>query len=209
MRFALASVFALATSLAAVAGTASLREGSPFAAPAAPAAAPTNQALAGLELTGIVVIDQRPRFSLRDVTSSKIYWLELNQPEDGLTVVTYDAANSTATVEGRGGSRLLVLKQTAISTAPGLPAAVPAPAPVPQVAAGFSPPPRPVAQPAPRPEPAPANLTPEQVKTRQAETEARMLVSDLMEISMQERARHAEEQRRKAAAGGTATAPQK
>lgn len=199
MRFAAVSLTALAAVCLAHAGTESLRERAPFAAPSAPAAQPANSSLAGLELTGIVVIDQHPRFSLRDLSNSKSYWLELNRPEDGLTITSYDATNNTATVQGGGGSRLLFLKEIAITAAPLPPAApvLPAGAPALPVAAKAP----------PRPEPMPANLTPEQKKQRQAETEARMLVSDLMEISMQERARNAEAQRLKAAGGTPAPVP--
>lgn len=206
MRFVALSLVSL-VSAAALAGTDSLRQSTPFGT-ATPARIETNTTpgLATLELVGIAVIDKQPRFGLRDVGTNRAYWMGLNEEQDGLTIVAYNSAQNTATVQGRGGSRMLVLKNETITSA--------APAPMtPSVQAPAAPmQPRPTnvaasaPRPVPQPEPVPANLTPEQVKQRQAETEARMLVSDLMEISMQERARYAEEQRKRAA-GQTSPVP--
>jgi hypothetical protein len=176
----------------------SLLNSSPFlpaAAPVVPAPIDTG-ALAGLELAGILVIDKQPRFSIRDTASGRGTWIPLGGTEEGLTVTAFDEHASTITVSGRGTSRTLTLREAAIrntaanAPAPSVPGNVPRPAPA-------APAPLPVRPAMPPAQPA---LVPGPPRTtEEAEREARMLVSDLMEISMRERQRYEQQMRERQA----------
>jgi len=193
MRWFLASLAALTVLGSARAEPASLRNNSPFVPPAAGPAAPAeNQALATIEFTGFFVLGSKPSFSLRDTATNRSFWIDLSQTVEGLTATAYDADTHTVTITGRGGVRTLGLKEARIVSAPAIPATPPLPAPVPAAAAA---PPRPLTI----AEQLPANLTPPQRQQRTQEIEARMMVSDLLEIGQQERARYQEEQRRRPA----------
>ena len=191
MRVSVIGLVGLAVVAVAGAAPASLRQVSPFAPPDGPAPVADSQALGSIELTGILVMDKKPRFNLHDLASNRSFWILLGQSQNGLTATGYDAASNSVVVEGRGGVRAIRLKEARVISVPVPPSGMVA-------NSGATMPggqPRPIAL----PEPLPANLTPQQRVQRQQETEARMMVSDLLELSMQERARYQEQMRRRAA----------
>lgn len=203
----------LAAATAAGASMESLRERSPFVPPSTsqPAGGEVN-ALSSFELTGILSVGGKPQFSVRDTSTNRGFWLGLGETQDGLTVRSYDEASSSVVLEGRGARRNLVIREARVTTAappppvvnPHLqPAGPPLAAPQPGVAG-----PQQNAQiPPSAKKQAQAQVRDAKGRTNEeAERDARLLVSDLMEISIQERKRYEENQRR-AAAGLPRLAP--
>jgi hypothetical protein len=190
--------------------TSALPKESPFKGPAT-AAAPT-QAAETIEFAGVSAVGKRTDLIIYDKAAKKSHWIGVGETKDGISVVNYDARREQAVVKINGAQKVLPLRK---GTGP-----VNTPAGVTPVATGFNVPPQSLpanavavnVQPAPAPAapapsapatnaPAPAPGTPEaQVKQ---ETEARMLVSDLLEIGMAQRKAY-EEAQRKAAEGNTA-----
>lgn len=187
-----------------------------FAGPAA-AAGPAQAASETIEFVGVSTIGKHTDLIFLDKTSKKSHWIAKGDTVEGITLLNYDAQREEAVVKINGSQKTLPLRQGAKPGAAGRG--------IPQMAAGFNvaqlpqpavlptqtvvtpavvpppPVPTPVAPPqmeAPKPPEAPS--TPEAVK--KAETEARMLVSDLLEIGMQQRKAY-EEAQRKAAEGVT------
>ena len=186
----------------------------PFGGPATtgPAAAATET----LEFAGVSqVVGAKTRLVLYDKTLKKSHWIPEGETKDGIAVMRYDERRQQAVVKVNGVEKVLTLRKGSgpvnapagvapLPTGFNVPAAVPvptAPAPSPITAA---PPatvvPQTVVPPAAKPEAPP---TPE--SQAKAETEARMLVSDLLEIGMAQRKAYEEAQRR--AAEGNANTP--
>jgi len=200
VRFAPIILTFLSATFACAAGVDSLRERSPFVPPSAPQQTDAN-ALSTVELTGILSVGGKPQFSVRDTSTGRSFWLGLGETQEGLTARSYDAAASSVVIEGRGARRNIVIREARVTTAPPPPPVVAAQPPPqntsnPAVVAGG-------AQPAVQP------MTPAQKKQAQAqvrdakgrtneeaERDARLLVSDLMDLSVQERRRYEENQRR-------------
>lgn len=134
--------------------------------------------LQALQFSGISVIGSDHRFNLTNSRTHKSFWVALNESFDGFTVTSYDPASDSVIVQRGAFSRVVPLRRATIVAQ-----AVPAPVvPVPLPPAGAEPARtvvgvNEIANP----------KTPKEIA--QAEFEARMLVSDLMEISMRERAR--------------------
>jgi hypothetical protein len=192
----------LAASSIAHAGVESLRERSPFVPPTATQQADANaNALSAFELTGILSVGGKPQFSVRDTSTNRGFWLGLGETQEGLTVLSYDEASSSVVLEGRSARRTIVIREARVATAPPRPPVINVPPPSaqqpvlnPQVAAG--PPPNAATETAANPK----KQTNAKGRTNEeAERDARLLVSDLMEISIQERKRYEENQRRTAA----------
>jgi hypothetical protein len=192
----LPSAAVLAVGLSVCVGAVAATAASPFLPDAKPApqAAPAMDAeLQALQLSGISAIGDEVQFNLVDPRTKKSYWLALGATEGGITVVSYEADADAVVVRKGAQTRRLELRQSRIvASAPTSPA-VPAPTPA-----------------------APLDTTnvvgvdeiknptsPQEIK--QAEFEARMLVSDLLEISMRERARQKalREAKQREQAGGT------
>ena len=177
---------------------------SPFIPPSAPQTAGPVDALSAVELTGMFSLDGKPRFSLCDTTTGRSVWVGIGETQDGLTVRSYDEKTTSVVVEGRGATRRIVIKEATVKTA-----AAPRPAPtgLPQTAA---PQPGVLAQSRSQTvkavQPLKPKMAPRDPKVEAQERDARLLVSDLMEISIQERKRYRENQRR-AAAGLPRLAP--
>jgi hypothetical protein len=196
----LATVPAVLTAASvAMAGVESLRERSPFVPPAAPQQADANaNALSTFELTGILSVGGKPQFSVRDTATGRSFWLGLGETQEGLTARSYDADTSSVVLEGRGARRNIVIREARVTTAVPPPPALAAVAsqarqpPNPQIATGAT-------QPAAQPVTPAAKKQAVDAKGRtneEAERDARLLVSDLMELSVQERRRYEENQRR-------------
>lgn len=196
----------LAAALSAGAGVESLRDRSPFLPPAAQKSNAQGDALSSIELTGILSVDGKPKFSVRDTSSGRSFWIGLGETEEGLTIRSYDEAASSVVVEGRGESRQLVIREARVTTATGIPVPIQVAGPPGQparMAAIIPNPPPPPARPqqAPAQQSAPRQMAADGTAPKtdaEKERDARLLVSDLLEISIKERKRYEENQRRAA-----------
>lgn len=215
-RFAAAAVL-IVSGLATASGQSALVKQSPFAPPAAANAA-AQTAHDTIEFAGVSSIGKKTDLIFFDRTAKKSRWVPLGETVDGISAISYDAQHERATVKINGEQKVLVMRKsgTGSGAAPAMtvaPAMTPMPLPTvtPLPTTAMSAPPAPpvsagnVAQAQPAPAtPPPAPNTPE--AQARAETEARMLVSDLLEIGMAQRKAY-EEAQRKAAQGQTNTAP--
>ena len=163
----------------------SLAANSPFL-PSAGSAAAAAAAAQGepYELAGSSVQGSDVSVCIYERQAKRSQWIPVGGLVDGIRVISFDAAHDRAVVAISGAYRELSLRKSAVAPA-GPPAPVRA-APVALEAA--PPPPAPAAPPAP---PAPGSALHEQ-------QEARMLVSDLLEIGVQQRKAY-QEARQKAA----------
>ncbi len=186
---------------------------SPFLPPATGGAAEVS-ANEAIEFAGVVA-GKTTHLIFHDKTAKKNRWVQVGETVEGISVVSYDARRDQVVVKINGNQKVLALrKATGPVNAPAAVAALPP-------AAGFNvpsaPPPAaptteplvltpttlattaatPVAAPTPAPQPA-GPATPE-IQQKQ-ETEARMLVSDLLEIGMAQRRAYEEAQRKAASA---------
>lgn len=179
-----------------------------FDRPGPPTAAPASAGdaeLGALQLSGISTLGGKSMFNFIDPRSNRSFWVVLHGTTNGFSVESYDESTVTVVVSRQGQSRSLKLRQaqiTAMPVAAGAPRVPPVGVPA-RTTTG----------------PAPAVIrtadggeivnpkTPQEIA--QAETEARMMVSDLLEISMQERARQKalREAQQKQAAGGAVPPP--
>lgn len=156
-----------------------------------------------IELAGVSTVGDRTDLIFHDKISKKNRWIRLGSTADGITAVKYDARLEQAVVRMNGVEKVLTLRKgTGPLNAPMPPApavvATPAPAPVPANApTGALGPANPAGGTASPP------ATPEAIAKQ--ETEARMLVSDLLEIGMAQRKAYEEAQRKAAEANGAAT----
>ncbi len=138
--------------------------------------------LNAIQLAGISTLGGQSMFNLVDSRNNKSFWVTMKGTANGFTVDSYDAATDTVVIGYNGRTRPLKLRQAKIASMPTGPA-MPAPVPVRAVATG----PQPAVIHTPNGAEISNPKTPQEIA--QAETEARNLVSDLLEISMQERAR--------------------
>lgn len=138
-----------------------------------------NPDLEALQLSGISALGPEFRFNLFNIHTNKSFWIGMNRTVSGYTVTSYDSQNSSVVVEHNGASRSIALRKASfIAQGPVTPLAAPLVpvepfVPIPDSVEGVDE----IKNP----------QTPDEIK--QAEYEARMLVSDLLQISMQERER--------------------
>lgn len=203
--FLLPACLVLATSHSAEPGR-GLSVNSPFAPPGTPASGATGPTQENLEFAGVTTIGRQTQLVFQDKVSKKSLWLAKGESRGGITLVNYDAQREQAVLRIDGAEKVLTLRKARNPASPGH---VVAP-----VATGFELPATPpvagvpAADPNPPPSAAvlpPAPAAPADPKARQ-ESEARMLVSDLLEIGMAQR-RAYEEAQRKAAEGNAGTPP--
>ena len=159
-----------------------------FSPPAPAGAAPANTAdadLGSLQLSGISTLGGQSMFNFVDARNNRSFWIALNGSANGFSVVSYDETSDTVVVSRNGQQRSVKLRQAKIASMPGpVPQAAPAVVQAPAMPAG-GPPPAVIKTPDGGEIVNPK--TPQEIA--QAEMEARMMVSDLLEFSMQERAR--------------------
>ncbi len=181
---------------------------------AAPASTGTSETI---EFAGVSSIGKKTDLIFYDKTAKKSHWIAPGETKEGIAVVSYDDRRDEAVVKINGAQKTLPLRKVAPS--PGMarglpsmpsgfntpmattfptPAATQAPVIGGSVTAAANPSEVPVIQPAPAPG------SPAEVQKKQ-ETEARMLVSDLLEIGMAQRRAYEEAQRK--AADGSAQTP--
>jgi hypothetical protein len=207
----------LAAALHAQEKVTALPKNSPFGAPGAPVAT-ADGAVERIEFAGVSAVGKKTDLIFYDKTAKKSHWIGLGETKEGIAVLTYDEKREQAIVKINGVEKVLPLRKGQKVAA--------SPRPVPAVPTGFNitpagPVPLPVPTTSPTmannaPTPLPAVVTdpaqnrsapaaPETVQARQ-ETEARMLVSDLLEIGMAQRKAY-EEAQRKAAEGNPPATP--
>jgi len=188
---------------------------SPFV-PAGTAGAAVEAASETIEFAGVTTVGKRTDLIFHDKTTKKNHWIAKGEAKEGIAVLNYDEQRQQVVVKVNGTEKTLSLRKVASPRGGPRPVApqptgfnVPvAPTPAPTVAtseplvitpgagagqAGVTISAAPAA-------PAAAE-SPEATRIRQ-ETEARMLVSDLLEIGMAQRKAY-EEAQRKAASGET------
>lgn len=151
---------------------------SPFmpAPGSAVAAAPTNETL---ELGGFSGTGQTTVVCITDIQAKRSHWIPVGSTTEGIKVLSFDAAKDQATITVGGQQKTLRMRKSTVAAAG-------------TAAAGFA-----TAAPAavtptqgvPQPPPAPGSIA-------QQETEARMLVSDLLEIGIQQRKAYEEAQKK-------------
>lgn len=204
-RVALPALFFTAGVFAAENGS-QLPKSSPFLTPAG-AGAPAAAANETIEFSGVSAMGQRTDLIFKNKTSNKSSWIAKGETKDGISVLNYDADKEQAVIKVNGIEKVLALRRVTAASAKVRPVA-----PLPT---GFN-----VATPAvtnaipsiaaPLPANAPAATTAPstpQTEVQKQETEARMLVSDLLEIGMAQRKAYEEAQRKAAEVGGTPPAP--
>ena len=168
-----------------------------------------------LEFAGVSVIGKKTLVNLYDKQLKKNRWISVGDTVDGLNVLTYDARRDQVVVKVGGEQKLLTLrKSTGVVSAPSFTMVAPNPAMnfnVPTPAAAdviqkIQPPPPASATPAtdapvaaaPVAEPAKPDAPAAPLSIARQEEEARMLVSDLLEIGMAQRKAYEEKQRQTA-----------
>lgn len=152
---------------------------SPFLPPPdAPALAPAT-AVADYEFVGMTTFGQQTLLGIVRASDKQSFWIPLGRMVNGITAVSYDAKSDRAVIRTDGKTYTLSMRQSAIvplsSAAPTAPTTASSNAAPAGVTA--------------------APLTPQQEK----EMEARMLVTDLLEIGQQQRKAYEEAQRQAAA----------
>jgi hypothetical protein len=188
---------------------------SPFSPPASAASTAAAAASETLEFAGVSAMGNRTDVILFDKTARKSHLITAGETVAGISVLNYDARRDQVVIRVNGQQKTLTLRKSSAPTGGVPPAAapmpvgfnVPPPAP-PPVAVGSTTgviPPAPAPEVAPPPAAAPAATAAapaspaQQLQTKQ-ETEARMLVSDLLEIGMAQRRAYEEAQRKAAEA---------
>lgn len=187
-------------------------------------AAPTAAASETIEFAGVSSIGKKTDLIFYDKTAKKSHWIPPGETKEGISVISYDERRDEAVVKVNGVQKTLALRKAAPTTGvargvapvptgfntplpPPLTAPVPAQVPVPGTLVTSA---TPTTQDPAATPPAPPPGSPAEVQKKQ-ETEARMLVSDLLEIGMAQRKAYEEAQRKAAegqppnASGGTAT----
>jgi len=176
-----ATIAVLLASTTASAQTA-LPKDSPFLP--APGSATSNDTShqEGLELAGVSSTAKNTLVCIYDNQTKRSHWIPVNATVEGIKVVAYDATLDQVSLLVGGQQKVLRLRKATVSGV-----AIPNPG---ATAAGFA---TPAVQPStpgtPQPPPAPGSIA-------QQETEARMLVSDLLEIGIQQRKAYEEAQKK-------------
>jgi hypothetical protein len=188
---ALARWTGLAAALAAGIGFASaqssLADSSPFLPASGGSAGASAQASDTYELAGVAISGSDVAVCIFERAKKQSRWISVGETTDGIKVLRYDEAKDHATVTIAGAVKELYLRKAAVSSAL-----------APQPAQGFA-----TTYPAPAPAPSPPVQTqPGDVKRddKKDEKEARMLVSDLLEIGIQQRKAYEEAKRKNAGA---------
>jgi hypothetical protein len=171
-----------------------------------------------IDFAGVNAVGKRTDLRFYDKTTKKGYWIAEGETVEGINVLKYDARREQVVVKINGVEKTLTLRKGAGPL--NAPAAVAPqhtgfniPAQPAAVVQKIQPPPPPSLTPAVEqpavPAPLPVNKpeAPATPETQQKqETEARMLVSDLLEIGMAQRKAY-EEAQRKASEGATTGQP--
>jgi len=174
------SALALFTALGARAQIVLPKE-SPFM-PAPGAAAVDQPANDTFELKGFSSTGKTLLVCVYDTQAKRSHWIAVDSTVEGIKVVAFDPAKEEATIAVGGQKKTLRMRKPLVAAGTNTPGVA---------AAGFaSPVTAPiVTQGIPQPPPAPGSIA-------QQEVEARMLVSDLLEIGIQQRKAYEEAQKK-------------
>lgn len=184
-----------AASLAAEAS--SLPEQSPFLPPPAAAAPAAGEAAAGYQLSGMTVVGKDTLLSITRESDKRSTWIVVGQTLGEVTAVSYDPAKDQAVIRTGGKEHTLTMRRSAVVAAAVSPLIPPNAA---AVLASIQ------ASPTPAAEPAPVTMPPLSLQ-EEKEMEARMLVTDLLEIGQRQRKAYAEAQRQAALKAAEAARP--
>lgn len=159
-----------------------------------------NAPVETLEFAGVSTLGKRTDLVIHDKVAKKSRWIGLGETLDGITVLNYDARLEQVVVRANGTEKVLSLRKASGPVNAPLPVVAPGP-PIPrQPEPDATPltPTAPMLMPAGQPAAATAQDLPRPTPTVQArqEEEARMLVSDLLEIGMAQRKAYEEAQKR-------------
>ncbi len=187
---------------------------SPFEDTRKPAAA-VAAASETIEFAGVSALGKRTDLIFYDKTAKKNHWIAEGETKEGISVLKYDARREQVVVKINGAEKILQLRKgsgpvNAPAGVPPMPVGFNTPAPLPAGVQKIQPPPPTgptgvgvdapaVAAPPPAAKPE-GPATPE--LQQKQETEARMLVSDLLEIGMAQRKAYEEAQRKAASTDG-------
>lgn len=191
--------------LAAQAAEKSTTKTSPFVPAPTPATAPTTTAPENYELAAISTIGTKTTVSIYDKAAKKGRWIRVGESSDGIQVLRFDPRREQVVVRIQNGPEKTLSLRTSTSTpvvTTSSLSAVSPPIPLPPV--------KPESEPAvlaDAPPPTPASATPPPAPGTPAyqEHEARMLVSDLLEIGMAQRKAYEDAQRKAAESAANAT----
>ena len=157
----------LAFAGATVGTGADLKEDSPFLPPGGGVVTPKPSTpaptLANLEFSGVMSFGQATLISVHNLQTSKGVWILLGGEEEGIRVLNYNPELQEVTIASLGVTTILKLREADFSGGSWI-------RPLPTLEQEYG-----------RP-----------LTIKEQETEARMLVSDLLEIGMKERARQRE-----------------
>lgn len=163
---------------------------SPFLPPPDAPAAASATAPADYEFVGMTALGQETLLGIVRTSDKRSFWIPLGRTANDITAVSFDNKSDRAVIRVDGRSYTLSMRQSVIVPLEPTVTASPPPAAAPAA---------PGTPPAGVP---PAPLTPQQEK----EMEARMLVTDLLEIGQQQRKAYEEAQRQAAARAKAAAA---
>jgi hypothetical protein len=180
IRLVILSAFLLTTAARAESQT----KDSPFL-PAAGIATPTKAGPSEYELGGMSVVGKETLLSITRQSDKRSSWIQVGKTVGEITAVSYDPKKDEAVIRVDGCPMTLTMRRSAVVS--GAPARLPTPAQPATV------------QPAAA---APVAPAPPMTAVEQKETEARMLVTDLLEIGQQQRKAYEEAQRQADKAGG-------
>ena len=187
---ALRSVFlaalALSASSAPLIAAESAKTESPFLPPAG-TPAPAAKEPSAYSFAGMTVLNGETLLSITRESDKRSTWIPVGKTVGDITAVSYDPKKDEAVIRADGRELTLPIRKSVV---------VAAPAHRPPVIASTLP--APSAAPAPAPEPEPVKMPPLN-QQEEKEMEARMLVSDLLEIGQQQRRAYEAAQREAAA----------
>jgi hypothetical protein len=161
-----------------------------------------------LEFAGISSVGSRTDFIVHDRSAKKSFWIGMGETKNGIALVSHDPKRDILTITSNGVQKQLPLRKGVAGSARTTAAPSPVINNVNQYPANISNPqlPPPPALPSSPPqdslpvaaESRPTPASPAQEAILKQETEARNLVSDLLEIGMAQRRAYEEAQRRNA-----------
>ena len=190
LRRVLVPTLAALGSAALTHGQTALVAKSPFAPSGAAAAGAAAASAEAYQLAGATVQGSETSVCIYVQQTKRSEWIPVGGESEGVKVVSYDGDHDTAVITVSGSRKEISMRKAVVASAgqfaPGAPG---------------EPRERPRPRPAGRPAPPGAPQSPEKVV--QEQREARMLVSDLLEIGVQQR-KAFQEAKQKAAAGAQA-----
>ena len=169
-----------AIALTSTAGAQTPTKDSPFLPPATAAAA-TN-GTTSYEFAGMSVAGKATLLSIVRTRDKRSFWVPVGQTVGEITAVSYDPKTDQATIKADGQLLTLSMRKSVVVNAP----------------VSRQPAPNPVAVARPATLPAVSIPPPPATEQEEKETEARMLVTDLLEIGQEQRRAYEEAQRQAA-----------